>query len=91
MNPGPVTLVTFFRGPDGYEMRLACGESVDLPPQDVHFEHTVFRPRIPLRAYFENSARAATCHHFALVNAPVEAEMKKVAEILNMPCVDLTP
>ena len=90
-NPGPVTLVTFFRGPDGYEMRLACGESVDLPPQDVHFEHTVFRPRIPLRAYFENSARAATCHHFALVNAPVEAEMKKVAEILNMPCVDLTP
>ncbi len=72
-------------------MRIASDESVDVPPQDVHFEHTVFRPRVPLCAYFKNIARVGTCHHFALVNAPVEAEMKKVAEILNMPCVDLTP
>ena len=89
-NPGPVTLVTFFRGHEGYEMRIACGESVDVPPQDVHYEHTVFRPRVPIRQYFENIARDGTCHHFALVHAPVEAEMKKVAQILRMPCVDLT-
>ncbi len=89
-NPGPVTLVTFYRGHEGYEMRIACGESVDLPPQDVHFEHTVFRPRIPLHNYFENITNVGTCHHFALVHAAVEAEMKKVAQILRMPFVDLT-
>jgi L-arabinose isomerase len=89
-SPGPVTLVTFFRGQEGYEMRIACGESVDVPPQDVHYEHTVFRPRVPLTDYFASIAHAGTCHHFALVHAHVEGEMKKVAQILGMPCTDFT-
>lgn len=90
-NPGPVALVTFYRGCQGYEMRIALGELVDLSAQDVHIGHTVFCPRVPLCTYFENVAGVGTCRHFALVHASVEPEMKKIAQILRMPCVDLTP
>jgi len=88
--PGPVTLLTLYRGPSGYEMRLASGESVDMDPLPVHYEHTVFRPRIPLREYFGRIARFGVCHHFALVHADVASEVEKVAYILGMRLEHLT-
>lgn len=89
-NPGPVTLLTLFRGPSGYEMRLASGESVDTDPLPVHYEHTVFKPKIPLRQYFKRIAELGVCHHFALVHADVASEVEKVAHILGMKLGRLT-
>ena len=89
-NPGPVTLLTFFRGPEAYEMRIACGESVDLDPMPVHYEHTVFKPRIPLEDYFRRIAEAGVCHHFALVHADIGRELHRAAFILGMKVEDLT-
>lgn len=83
-NPGPVNLLTLFRGEGGYEMRLARGESVDTHPRELHFEHTIFKPNVPLREYFTRIATVGICHHFALVHADVSAEIEKVAEILQM-------
>jgi L-arabinose isomerase len=82
--PGPVNLLTLFRGEGGYEMRLARGESVDTHPRELHFEHTIFKPNVPLREYFNRIATVGICHHFALVHADVSAEIEKVAEILQM-------
>ena len=89
-DPGPVTLLTLFHAGRDYEFRLACGESVDLPPQEVHYEHTVFKPRVRLENYFRRIAQHGTCHHFALVHGDVEPEVVKAAEILNIALVDLT-
>ena len=89
-DPGPVTLATFFRGPEAYEMRLASGESVDLDPLPVHYEHTVFQPRVGLNQYFTKISQAGVCHHFALTHADIEAELLKVAQILNMKVESLT-
>jgi len=88
--PGPITLLTLFRGPSGYEMRLASGESVDIDPLPVHYEHTVFKPNIPLRQYFKRIAEFGVCHHFAVVYADVANEVEKVAEILGMKLQHLT-
>jgi L-fucose isomerase-like protein len=83
-NPGPVNLLTFFKGENGYEMRLARGESADTHPREVHFEHTIFEPNVPLRQYFRRIAGIGVCHHFALVHAEISAEIKRVAEILKI-------
>ena len=87
---GPVTLVTFFRGPDAYEMRIARGESVDLDPLPVRYEHTVFKPCIPLEAYFQRIADVSVCHHFALVQAEIVPELLKIAQIMDVHVEDLT-
>jgi len=89
-NPGPVTLLTLFRGEGGYEMRIACGESVDTHPREVHFEHTIFKPDVPLNDYFHRINEVGVCHHFALVHAEIGSELKKVAEILGMKLEYLT-
>jgi L-fucose isomerase-like protein len=83
-NPGPVTLLTLFRGEGGYEMRLARGKSVDTHPREVHFEHTIFEPNIPIRDYFHRVNSSGVCHHFALVHDEIGDEVEKVAEILGM-------
>ena len=89
-NPGPVTLLTMYRGPEGYEMRLASGESIDTDPLPVHYEHTVFKPKIPLKQYFKRIAQFGVCHHFALVHADVASLVEKVAHILGMKLEHLT-
>ena len=89
-NSGPANLLTFYRGPEAYEMRIACGESVDLDPLPVHYEHTVFRPSLDLAYYFKRIARSGVCHHFALVHADIRRELEKVAQILGMKAVCLT-
>jgi L-arabinose isomerase len=89
-DPGPVTLATFFRGPKAYEMRIACGESVDIDTLPIHYEHTVFMPRVSLNEYFKSIAEVGVCHHFALTHADIEGELRKVAEILNMQVQCLT-
>ena len=83
-NPGPVTLATLFKGTPGYEMRLARGTSVDTHAREAHYEHTIFKPNIPLGEYFHRIAALGTCHHFALVHEDIWSEMCKVAEILGM-------
>jgi L-arabinose isomerase len=88
--PGQVNLLTLFRGEQGYEMRLARGESVDTHPREVHFEHTIFRPNIPLRRYFQRINEVGSCHHFALVHEDISGEIEKVAHILNMKLEYLT-
>jgi L-arabinose isomerase len=83
-NPGPVTLLSMYRCLEGYEMRLARGESVNMDPLEVHYEHTVFRPNIPLQQYFKRIAEMGVCHHFALVHADVAGMVEKVAYILGI-------
>ena len=65
-------------------MRIACGESVDLNPLSVHYEHTVFKPRIGLAEYFGQIARLGVCHHFALVHAEIRRELGKLAQVLGV-------
>ncbi len=89
-NPGRVTLLTLFRDRDGYEMRMAAGESVDTEPRPVHFEHTIFKPDVPLKDYFQRIRELAVCHHFSMVHEDVVGEVKKAAEILGMKIEMLT-
>jgi len=88
--PGPVTLLNLFRGPEGYEMRYATGQSVDTDPRPVHYEHTIFQPDVPLRDYFRRMKEVGVCHHFGLVHGSVGPEIQKVAEMLKMKCDALT-
>lgn len=83
-DPGPVTLVTLYRGEEDYEMRIACGESVDLPNQSVQYEHCVFKPDTPVKTYFENIARFGVDHHFAMARGRVQGVFEKIAEIMGM-------
>ncbi len=89
-NPGRVTLLTLFRGKEAYEMRMATGESVDTDPRPAHFEHTIFKPDVPLQDYFRRIREVGVCHHFGLVHADVANEVEKAAEILGMNLEQLT-
>ena len=88
--PGPVTIINLFRGVEGYEMRYSTGESVDTEPRPAHFEHTIFKPDIPLNDYFHRMKEVGVCHHFGLVHGSVGRELELVAEMLGMPCECLT-
>ena len=85
-----MTLLTFFRGPETYEMRYASGVSVDVDPLPVHYEHTVFMPSSDLKSYFERIAEVGVCHHFALVHADIASELKKTAQVLGINIESLT-
>ncbi len=89
-NSGPVNLLTLFRDEDGYQMRLARGESVDTDAFEIHYEHTVFKPNVSLNHYFNRIAEVGICHHFALVHQEISSEIEKVAKILNMKLEYLT-
>jgi len=89
-NPGAVNLLTLFKTEHEYEMRLARGESVDTYPREVHFEHTIFKPNVPLKCYFNRIAEVGVCHHFGLVHAEISSQIEKVAKILNMKLEYLT-
>jgi len=89
-NPGPVNILTLFKAERGYEMRLARGKSVDTHPRQVHFEHTIFKPNVPLKHYFNRIAEVGVCHHFGLVHAEISSQIEKVAKILNMKLEYLT-
>ncbi len=89
-DPGPANMLTLFRGEEGYEMRLARGESVDTHPREVHFEHTIFKPNIPLKEYFSRLAELGVCHHFALVHQDISREIQKAANVLRMKIEYLT-
>ena len=83
-DPGPVTLVTLYRDKLDYEMRIACGESVDLPNQSVQYEHAVFKPNVPLKTYFENIAHYGVDHHFAMARGNVAGVFEKIAQIIGI-------
>lgn len=87
---GPVTLLSLFRGSVDYEMRIACGESVDVESLPICYEHTVFKPQIPLNDYFQKIREVGVCHHFALVHQQIATELHKVAQIMKMKVEDLT-
>ncbi len=89
-DPGPINLLTLFRGESGYEMRLARGESVDLPQFEIHYEHTVFKPNVPLNHYFNRIAEVGICHHFGLVHEEISSVIERVAKILKMKLEYLT-
>ncbi len=89
--PGPVTLINLFRGPEGYEIRYATGQSVDTHPRPVHYEHTIFQPDVPLRDYFQRMKQVGVCHHFGLAHGSVGVEIQKTAQMLKMKCECLTP
>jgi len=89
-DPSPVNLLTLFRGEEGYEMRIARVESVDTYPREVHFEHTIFSPNVPLKEYFKRIAEIGACHHFALVHRDISGEIDKVAKVLSMKIEYLT-
>jgi len=87
---GPVTMLSLFRGSVDYEMRIARGESADIDPLPICYEHTVFKPRNSLDEYFHRIAEVGVCHHFALVHSQIAPELYKVAEIMDMKVEELT-
>ena len=62
----------------------------DLDPLPVHYEHTVFKPSIPLADYFGRIAELGVCHHFALVHAEISRELEKLARIMSVKMASLT-
>ena len=90
LKPGRVTWINLFRDQGGYVMRAAAGESVDTPKRPVHHEHLVFKPDVPLDTYFNRMMHHGAEHHFAFCYGDWVDDLRRLAELLGMPLVDLT-
>jgi L-arabinose isomerase len=90
LKPGRVTWLNIFRDPSGYVMRLATGESVDTPKRPVHHEHLIFKPDVPLDTYFRNMKQHGVDHHFMFTYGDHAEDLAHLAELLDMPCENLT-
>ena len=90
LKPGRVTWINLFRDQGGYVMRSASGESVDTPKRPVHHEHLIFNPDIELETYFRRMMEFGVEHHFAFAYGDWGEDLKRLAELLGMPLVDLT-
>lgn len=88
--PGRITWINLFRDTQGYAMRTASGESVDTSARPVHHEHLIFKPDLPLEVYFRNMMRCGVDHHFMIGWGNWSQDFERLAELLNMPIVNLT-
>lgn len=90
LKPGRVTWLNLFRASEGYVMRVATGESVATSQRPVHHEHLMFKPDVPLDVYFRRMRQVGAEHHFMFGYGDHAEDLTHLAELIEMPCENLT-
>jgi L-arabinose isomerase len=89
---GPITMLSMSVKPDGqFKWILAEGESLDhpVPPTGNTNTHGKFLP--DLRTFLTNWMSEGPTHHFALGIGHKADTIEKLAKVLDIECVRVTP
>jgi L-arabinose isomerase len=87
---GPVTLLSVFCDRARFKLVVANGEALSGPRRLLGSPHAFVHLETPLALFIERALKTGMTQHFGLVHGDARAELKMLAEILNLELVDLT-
>lgn len=86
---GDVTLLSVCEGKDGLFLLVAEGESVPGPVLQIGNTNSRYRFACGVRSFIDNWSKAGPSHHCAIGIGHVGGKIKKLASLLNIPCVEV--
>jgi len=87
---GPVTLLSVFCDRQRFKLVVACGEALAGPRRLLGSPHAIVHLETPLDSFVSRALHTGMTQHFGLVHSDVSADLKMLAEILDLEFVDLT-
>jgi L-arabinose isomerase len=87
---GTVTLLSVFCDRARFKLVIARGESLSGQRRLLGSPHAVVRLETPLASFISRALHTGMTQHFGLVHGDVGADLKMLAEILDLELVDLT-
>ena len=84
---GKVTLLSVCEGPDGVFLLIAEGESVEGDTLHIGNTNSRYRFQCGARQFINSWSKAGPSHHCAIGIGSRISELKKIAFLLNIPCV----
>ena len=87
--PGPCTIAHLIDDADGWKMFLHKGEILDMEPLKINETHAVVRVEEDILEFAENVVKAGIPHHAITVRGECVEEMKILADLFNMPIVEV--
>lgn len=86
---GDVTLLSVCEGKDGLFLLVAEGESVPGPVLQIGNTNSRYRFACGVRSFIDNWSKAGPPHHCAIGIGHVAGKIKKLASLLDIPCVEV--
>ncbi len=87
---GTVTLLSVFCDRERFKLVIARGEALPGPRRLLGSPHAVVRLETPLASFITRALHTGMTQHFGLVHGDVSADLKILAEILDLELVELT-
>ncbi len=87
---GPVTLLSVFCDRQRFKLVVARGQALGGPRRLLGSPHAVVHLETPLDSFISRALHTGMTQHFGLVHGDVCADLKMLAEILDLEYVDLT-
>lgn len=83
ISPGMKTLAQLIE--DNGKYKLICGMAESLPGKQIlaTYSHSIFRPTVPVKSFFEQILKIGATQHFGVVDGDWRKELKAVAEIMG--------
>ena len=86
---GDVTLLSVCEGKDGLFLLVAEGESVPGPVLQIGNTNSRYRFACGVRSFINNWSKAGPSHHCAIGVGHVAGKINKLANLLNIPCLEI--
>ena len=86
---GDVTLLSVCEGKEGLFLLVAEGESVSGPVLQIGNTNSRYRFSCGVRSFIDNWSKAGPSHHCAIGTGHVAGKIRKLARLLNIPCVEV--
>lgn len=83
ISPGMKTLAQLIE--DNGKYKLICGLAESLPGKQIltTYSHSIFRPEVPVKSFFEQILKIGSTQHFGVVDGDWRQELKAVADIMG--------
>lgn len=84
MSPGTVTMSHLLDTPNGWQMLISGGESLEYPCLPCKEIHALVKVERPVKEYLSELQRRGVTHHVVVVHGDFRAELQKLASVLNI-------
>ena len=86
---GPVTFLSVCDGKDGLFLLTAEAEAVPGPVLQIGNTNSRYRFSCGVRKFVDSWSKAGPSHHCAIGVGHVAGKIKKLADLLNIPCIEV--
>lgn len=84
VKPGPVTMGHFLHTPEGWQMLISEGQSIDFPCLPCQEIHAMVRVQTPVREYLTNLIEKGVSHHVIVVHGHIGRDLEQIADLMGI-------